>query len=121
LDAGGAPISVNVKGGPLSIANDGSIVQDKRRVGTIGLFELTDPKLMQQQGSAGFEYSGFAEPVTDFRRNSILQGTLEGANVNAVAEMSEMITISRTFESIANALRANEEMMSGAIKTLGGG
>jgi flagellar basal-body rod protein FlgF len=121
LDAGGAPIQVNVKGGPLTITNDGSIIQDKRRVGAIGLFDLADPKLMQQQGSAGFEYSGFAEPVTDFRRNSILQGTLEGANVNAVAEMSEMITISRTFESIANALRANEEMMSGAIKTLGGG
>jgi flagellar basal-body rod protein FlgF len=121
LDAGGAPISVNVKGGPLTISNDGSVVQDKRRVGVIGLFDLPDPKLMQQQGSAGFEYSGFAEPVTDFRRNGILQGTMEGANVNAVAEMSEMITISRTFESIANALRANEEMMSGAIKTLGGG
>jgi flagellar basal-body rod protein FlgF len=121
LDAGGAPIQVNVKGGPLTISNDGSIVQDKRRVGVIGLFDLADQKLMQQQGSAGFEYSGFAEPVTDFRRNGILQGTLEGANVNAVTEMSEMITISRTFESIANALRANEEMMSGAIKTLGGG
>jgi flagellar basal-body rod protein FlgF len=121
LDAGGAPIQVNLKGGPLTISNDGSIFQDKRRVGVIGLFDLPDPKLMQQQGSAGFEYSGFAEPVTDFRRNGILQGILEGANVNAVAEMSEMITISRTFESIANALRANEEMMSGAIKTLGGG
>ena len=121
LDAGGAPIQVNVKGGPLTIAADGSIKQDKRRVGMIGLFELPDPKLMQREASAGFQYAGFAEPVTDFRRNSILQGTLEGANVNAISEMSEMITISRTFESIANALRANEEMMSGAIKTLGGG
>ena len=121
LDAGGAPIQVNVKGGQLTINSDGSITQDKRRVGTLGLFNLAEPKLMQQQSNAGFEYSGFAEPVTDFRRNSILQGTLEGANVNAIAEMSEMITISRTFESIANALRANEEMMSGAIKTLGGG
>ncbi len=121
LDAGGAPIQVNVKGGPLTIGSDGSITQDKRRVGVIGLFDLPDPKLMQREGSAGFQYTGFAEPVTDFRRNAILQGTLEGANVNAVSEMSEMITISRTFESIANALRANEELMSGAIKTLGGG
>jgi flagellar basal-body rod protein FlgF len=121
LDAGGAPIQVNVKGGTLTISSDGSVVQDKRRVGVIGLFDLPNPKLMQREGSAGFQYAGFAEPVTDFRRNSILQGTLEGANVNAIAEMSEMITISRTFESIANALRANEEMMSGAIKTLGGG
>ncbi len=121
LDAGGAPIQVNVKGGPLNIGGDGSIMQDKRRVGVIGLFELPDPKLMQREGSAGFQYTGFAEPVTDFRRNGILQGTLEGANVNAISEMSEMITISRTFESIANAMRANEELMSGAIKTLGGG
>ena len=121
LDAGGAPIQVSVKGGPLTIAADGSITQDKRRVGVIGLFELPDPKLMQREGSAGFQYLGFAEPVTDFRRNAILQGTLEGTNVNAISQMSEMITISRTFESIANALRANEEMMSGAIKTLGGG
>jgi flagellar basal-body rod protein FlgF len=121
LDAGGAPIQVNVKGGALTIANDGSIVQDKRRVGVIGLFDLPDAQLMQREGSAGFQYAGFAEPVTDFRRNGILQGTLEGSNINAISEMSEMITISRTFESIANALRANEEMMSGAIKTLGGG
>lgn len=121
LDTGGAPISVNTKGGSLQINADGSVVQDNRRIGTIGLFELPDPQLMQRQGSSGFDYLGFAEPVTDFRRNSILQGTLEGANINAISEMSEMITISRTFESIANALRSNEEMMSGSIKALGGG
>ncbi|MGL4404731.1 MAG: flagellar basal body rod C-terminal domain-containing protein, partial [Notoacmeibacter sp.] len=108
------------KGGQITINSDGSIIQDKRRVGTIGLFELPDAKLMERKSSSGFEYSGFAEPVTDFRRNSILQGKLESANINAVSEMSEMITISRSFEAIANALRANEELMSGSIKALGG-
>lgn len=121
LDTGGAPISVNTKGGALTINSDGSIVQDQRRIGIIGLFELPDAQLLDRQGSAGFRYLGAAEPVTDFRRNSIIQGNLEGSNLSAISEMSEMITISRTFESIANALRANEDMMSNSIKSLGGG
>lgn len=121
LDSGGSPVSVNVKGGQLTINHDGSIIQDQRRIGIVGLFELPDAQQLDRQGSAGFRYSGAAEPVTDFRRNSIMQGKLEGANLSAISEMSEMITISRTFESIANALRANEDMMSNSIKALGGG
>jgi hypothetical protein len=34
--------------------------------------------------------------------------------------MAAMVTVSRQFEAVANALRSNEETHSSAIRTLGG-
>jgi flagellar basal-body rod protein FlgF len=120
VDAGGSPITLNPKGGAVKIAADGTLLQEGRRVGVIGLFALDDPDLMQRVGDVAFSYQGFAEPITDLRSTGLMQGFVEQANVNAVAQMASLITISRQFEASANSLRANEEMLQSAIRTLGG-
>ena len=47
------------------------------------------------------------------------QGYVENANVNAVMEMSRLISITRTFEMVSASLAASEASLQEAIKQLG--
>jgi flagellar basal-body rod protein FlgF len=119
LDAGGAPLQLNPKGGPAQVTADGVIFQDGRRVGVFGVFALADEKRITRAGATAVSYEGFAEAVTDLRRTRIISGHIESSNVTAVDVMAEMIVVTRSFEGIANAMRAQEDLLSAAIKALG--
>jgi flagellar basal-body rod protein FlgF len=119
LDAGGAPMRINPQGGRASFTAEGVLMQDGRRVAALGLFNLPDNARISRAGGVAVNYDGFAEPVTDRRNLRVVPGHVEKANVSAIAEMASMITITRAFEGIANAMRAQEELHSNAIKALG--
>jgi flagellar basal-body rod protein FlgF len=120
LDPGGSEITLDPRGGAIEIGVDGTIRQNGRAAGIIGMFALSDLTAMSRVGDVAFSYAGFAEPVTEFRMTGLMQGRLEQANVSPVEQMAAMVTVSRQFEAVANALRSNEESHSSAIRTLGG-
>jgi flagellar basal-body rod protein FlgF len=119
MDAGGAPLQLNPKGGPAQVTTDGVIIQDGRRVGAFGVFALSDEKRISRAGETTVSYQGFAEPITDLRHTRIISGHIENSNVTAVEAMADMIVVTRSFEGIANAMRAQEDLLSAAIKALG--
>ena len=47
------------------------------------------------------------------------QGFIENANVNAVMEMTRLISVTRAFEMVIGSLAASETSLQEAIKTLG--
>lgn len=119
LDVGGAPIQINPNGGAPTISNDGTMTQGQARVGVLGLFTIPP-----QANLARFENSGVvpdmaAEPALDFNKTGVLQGFMEQANVNPVSEISRLIQIQRSFDSISNAMTQTEQTLSSAVKTLG--
>ena len=120
LDAGSTPILLDPDAGPPTIAGDGMITQGGRQVGAIGLFQIgADAKF------ARFENSGVipdkpATPILDFTRNSMVQGSVEGSNVNPIMEMAKMMMISRNFEGVTGTTAAHESSMKDAIRILGG-
>ncbi|MDX2266258.1 MAG: flagellar basal-body rod protein FlgF [Hyphomicrobiales bacterium] len=120
LDVGGAPIQLDPAGGPPQIAADGAITQNGRRTGVIGLFGLNaDAKLTRYENS-GVLSDPPGWPILDFSRNGVMQGYLEGANVNAVSEMSSLIAVSRAFDAVANTLGATENTLNDGLRTLSG-
>jgi flagellar basal-body rod protein FlgF len=119
LDAGGAPILLDPNGGPPRISRDGTILQGNTQAGAIGLFNID-----ANANLARFENSGVipdrpATPVLDFTRTGVQQGYVENANVNAVMEMSRLITVTRAFEMVTASLAASESSLQEAIRTLG--
>ncbi len=119
LDAGGAPVQLNANGGPPVIARDGTITQGDQQAGVLGLFLIpADAKLSR------FENSGVipdkrVEAVADFSRNGVVQGFVEGANVNPVMEMAKLVMVTRAFESAASAVEEASRAQQDAIRTLG--
>lgn len=120
LDAGGAPIQLDRNGGPPSVGTDGRISQDGKVIGSIGLFQADLSKGYLRYDNSGVLPSGGSQPVVDTRDTGVMQGYIEQSNVNGIAEMTELMSINRNFESVSSMLTSTESSFSDAIKTLGG-
>ncbi len=119
LDVGGAPIQLDPGGGEPSISGDGMITQNGSQVGAIGLFELDDSATLTRAGDSGFTTDAPGSAIIDFTRSSVVQGAIEGANVNPVEEMTKLVQVTRDFDDVANEVNQTESSLQDAIKSLG--
>jgi flagellar basal-body rod protein FlgF len=119
LDPGGSAIVLNPQGGQVAIADDGTISQDGKQVGAIGLFAIPATSQLTRFENSGVIPSEPAQPVEDLTTNGVRQGYLEGANVNPVMEMSKLVMLSRAFETAASAVEQSESTQAEAIRALG--
>jgi flagellar basal-body rod protein FlgF len=119
LDAGGAGILVDPSAGPPDIARDGMISQKGSQVGALGLFTIDDDAKLTRYDNSGVMPDKPANPVLDFTANGVVQGFVEGSNVNPIMEMTKLIEVSRAFDGINAATEKSESSLTDAIKTLG--
>jgi flagellar basal-body rod protein FlgF len=120
LDAGGSPIQLDSGGAPPTIGADGMINQNGRQVAAIGLYALDGGAKLTRAGNSGFTTDKPAEPILDFTQNGVVQGAIEGANVNPIQEMTKLIAVTRSFDGVNNEVTQTENSVTDAIKTLGG-
>ncbi len=119
LDAGGAAMLLQSDGGAPNIAADGMITQNGRQVGAIGLYTIPDEAKLTRFGNSAVVPDVAPTPILDFANNSVAQGFSEGSNVNPVLELTKLIEIQRTFDSVSSGDQTSETNLSDAIKTLG--
>ena len=119
LDAGGAPIQLDSSAGPPTVSADGMITQDGKQIAAVGLFSLPDDANLTRTVNSGVISDKPATPVLDFTQNGIIQGSIEGSNINPITEMSKLIEVTRAFDSINSAMTQSESSLQDAIKTLG--
>jgi flagellar basal-body rod protein FlgF len=119
LDAGGAPLQVDPNGGPISIATDGMITQNGRQLGAIGLFTIDDHAKLSRYENSGVIPDQPATPALDFNKVGVLQGHIEGSNINPMWEMSQLIMVSRSYEAVSSSINQSEDSLRDAIKGLG--
>ncbi len=119
LDAGGAPIQLDPRGGPPKAGADGSLRQNDQLVGAIGLYNFDPGENFVRYGNSGIVPAGEPEPVIDRIDVGVAQGFVEESNVNPVLEMTRLIQIQRAFENVAALIRQTGTSTDEAIKTLG--
>lgn len=120
LDAGGAPLQLDPRGGPPSIARDGMITQDNRQLGAIGLFEIDLTRPYNRFENAAFIPGAVAQPILSFDANGMVQGFVEDSNVNPVMQMAELIQVTRAFEHLGTTLDEVSSSQKAALQILGG-
>jgi flagellar basal-body rod protein FlgF len=115
LDAGGAPVFVppNAKG--LALAADGTLSAQGQPIAQIGLWQPSDPLTLRHQSGTMFS----ANEVEPAGNATILQGMLEGSNVEPVSEIARMIEVQRAYELGQKFLDGEDERVRGVISTLG--
>jgi len=119
LDAGGGEILLDPEGGTPVVAADGGIRQDGQLVGAIGLFDFQPGNDFRRYGNSGVIPEGEPEPIIDQAGVGVVQGYLEGSNVDPVLEITRLIQVQRAFEGVSSLLRDSESTLREAIKTLG--
>lgn len=94
LDAGGAPIFVppDVEA---TVSSDGTLSVDGQALAQVGVFTPNDPQSLSREKGTLFAFEGGTAPV---EAPQVLQGFLEGSNVDPVHEIARMIEVQRAYE-----------------------
>ncbi|HEV7345147.1 MAG TPA: flagellar basal-body rod protein FlgF [Devosia sp.] len=111
----GGPIQFGPEETGILIASDGAISSSAGPKGNLRLVEFDDPQVLTRVGSNLFA-GGTPVPATNTRA---MQGFIERSNVSGVAEMAEMIRVSRAYESAASLATKQDELRRSAIQRLG--
>ena len=115
LDAGRAPVFVPPGTGDVGISPDGTLSAGGRPLAQIGLFQPAVATGLQREDGVMFRADDGIVPQFDGR---ILQGFVEGANVEPIDQMTRMIEVQRAYEMGQSFLQAEDERIRSALKTL---
>lgn len=114
LDEAGAPVLVP-PGQEVHIATDGTISSEGQPIGRIGLFLPVEPFDLHREDGVLFRTEYGVEPVANPR---VLQGFLEGSNVNPVMQIARMVEVQRAYEMGQSFLDAEDQRLRDSINVL---
>ena len=116
LSAGGSPIVFEAEGGAPTITRDGAITVNGIEVGRLGVVDFANPQALVKTGQNLWSANGQAS--RDFE-GVVIQGAIEGSNVNPVLEVTRLIEISRAYESAARIVSGADDLRQRALQRLG--
>jgi flagellar basal-body rod protein FlgF len=111
----GGPIQFDADDNDITIAPDGAISTNDGIKGRLRLVEFSDVQALAREGSNLFSGGVPIEGGT----TRVMQGALEKSNVSGIAEMTEMIRVSRAYQSLASLMQKQDEMRRSAVQRLG--
>ena len=119
LSSSGSTIQADPRGGRIVVQADGEISQNGQTIDSIGLFEINETDDLKRYGGSAVVPEGVAFPLQDPSKARVMQGYVEGSNVNPMMEMTKLIMISRAFESAEKVMETSEEAQRQAVRDLG--
>jgi len=81
--------------------------------------EFDNPEQLERIGDSLYSNDSGMAIIIEARSIEVLQGYLEGSNVNAVREMVDLITAVRSYESLQKVVQAEDETAGIAIDKVG--
>lgn len=100
-----------------SINQNGFIYQDGQLVGQLGMVDFENYDFLAKYGENMYDLVEGGQAVQSDA--SIMQGYIEGSNVNIVDEMVTMITISRAYEANQKMIQTFDSMLDKAVNQVG--
>lgn len=115
LDVTGAPINVPPGDSGIEVAADGTVSLGERLLGKIALMEPEPGVDMVRESGVLFRAEG---PLATSEEGKILQGHLEGSNVDAISQLTRLIEVQRAYELGQKLLDMDHERARTALQTL---
>ena len=115
---GGGDIVINPEDGEVNIAPDGTVSQGENIIGQVAVVRFDDLSVLEKAGGNLLRNTSNLGPeaAPDVR---VRQGMLESSNVKPILEITRMIEITRTYESVAKMMDANAELSRRSIERMG--
>ena len=117
LGDGGAPILFEASDTQISISSNGTITSANGEIGRLRVVNFEDPQQLNRVGSTLFSAEDAQQIAADNAK--IVQFSLEGANVDAISQISQMIEVQRAYDQLANIMREQNDLRETAIQRLG--
>lgn len=116
LDSGGAPIFIPPDDPKIAISSDGTVSNSQGPISQIGVVAPPDSADLIREDGVFFNAVNGAQQVEDA---SVLQGHIEGSNVDPVAQIARLIEVQRAYESSQKFLEKEDERVRSVVRTLG--
>lgn len=112
LDASNQPVTLPPTTTRITITGDGAIGTDTGPAGRIAVVKPTDPMAIRAEGDQLFVPTGPTEAVA---KPSIVQGSLEGSNVQPIVETTRMMAALREFQFVSQFVQAEADRQKEAV------
>lgn len=100
------------------VKEDGGIVVDGNPVDDLMIVDLPSPDAVKKVGGNLFAPTGAPLPRKNAEGAEVIQGFLEGSNVNVVRDMTMLIEISRAYESYQKVVQSLNEVLSRSVNEI---
>jgi flagellar basal-body rod protein FlgF len=113
---GGAPIVVPPNSGTITIAPDGTVSTQQGTIGHIPVVAFANPQAMTAEANGLYDTTEAPQPVTN---TQIMQGALEGSNIQPVLAITRLMNAAREMTAAKNFSDAENTRLKTAIERLG--
>ncbi|NQY82582.1 MAG: flagellar basal-body rod protein FlgF [Alphaproteobacteria bacterium] len=101
----GATIVIPPGTAQILINKDGSITANEQNIDRLRVVRFEDNSMLKK--TYGNMYVAAADPI-EMEKPYVLQGMLEASNVRAIAEVTEMMTVLRGYQSVSRAVQKED-------------
>ncbi|MEN2979422.1 flagellar basal-body rod protein FlgF [Tistrella bauzanensis] len=115
MAAGGGTIVVPLNQGPIQVGTDGTVATDAGPLAQIALMRF-DSDFQLRKTQSGL-YATDAQPQ-EVEEPKLVQGMVEGSNVQPVVEMTRMMSLLRAFESAQKVIDTEHENQRRAVERI---
>jgi flagellar basal-body rod protein FlgF len=116
LDDAGQPIPQPEDNTDIVIDPTGNVLAGGGAVAKLGIVTFEEPALLEKAGDGTFRSAAAGTPAADAQ---VRQGYVESSNVNPIEEITRMIEVTRSYESVTRMLSTDEDLKRRAIEKLG--
>jgi flagellar basal-body rod protein FlgF len=100
----------------ISIASDGTVSTENGQVGRIRVVRFENEQELRKVAGGLFQADAQAQDVD---RPQVVQGMIEESNVQPVVEMTKMIQVQRSYESVQRMIESEHDRIRKAVDVLG--
>lgn len=115
LDIDGAPINVPPGEADLTVAADGTLSLGDQLLGQLGIVEPEQGADLRREAGVLFQTDSALVASPD---GLVLQGHLEGSNVDAISQLTRLIEVQRAYEMGQRLLDMGDERSKSVLQTL---
>jgi len=122
---GGSPLPkpeerlINIpQGGRVTVNIQGEILINNEKLTDLSIVEFKNIQSLKKEGNSFFINNDFKNISSAPVKTAIHQGFIEQSNVNAIAEMSELIRANRQFESIQRVIKTYDTISGKGINEI---
>ncbi|MBX7250126.1 MAG: flagellar basal-body rod protein FlgF [Caulobacteraceae bacterium] len=118
LGEGGAEIILDMSKGAPSVSDDGIITQGEERVGRLQAVQFTALGVLSKDGD-GYYRNTSNETPSPAEGARVRQGMVEGSNVQPIRQITNLIEITRAYESMAKMIESTNDLNRRTVERLG--
>lgn len=114
----GGPITIDPEKGELVVSKEGLISQGDNLLGRLNIYDFEKPNQLTRVEGGFFEPPNGVDPQA-IDKPVLSQGYIESSNVTPMAEMVNLIAVSRAYEASQRSMTSHDDLISKAINSLG--